>query len=207
MAAVCDRHSRRSRLECARSPNSRIARSGSKTASSRWMMAPAELSIGPSSSACGSMIRRTSDTPMCAALAQAHDLLVNWVEAHPEAYPPTVLNITDGAATDGDPRDAASRVGQIATADGEVLLLNCHISGYGGSPTFYPSAVDGLPDDLAHLLFEMSSLLPERLLQGARAAGYPVTDGARGFGYQADAAALIKFIEIGTRAGDIVVRE
>lgn len=148
-----------------------------------------------------------ADTPMCAALAKARVMLATWIEEHPDAYPPTVLNITDGGATDGDPRDAAESLRQLATSDGEILLLNCHISGFGGSPTLYPSSVGDLPDDLAQTLFDMSSQLPERVLDGVRGAGYPVGEDARGFAYQADAAALIKFIEIGTRASEIVVRE
>jgi hypothetical protein len=69
-----------------------------------------------------------------------------------------------------------------------------------GSPTFYPSAVAGLPDEFAEVLFDMSSALPDNLYEAAEAAGYQVKSGARGFGYQADAAALVQFIDIGTRA-------
>jgi hypothetical protein len=51
----------------------------------------------------------------------------------------------------------------------------------------------------------MSSELPPRLADAATSAGYPISAGARGFGYQADAAALVKFIDIGTRATDLIV--
>ena len=151
--------------------------------------------------------RADAGTPMAAALAAAHDLLADWVQAHPSSYPPTVLNITDGQPTDDDPRGTASAIRGLATEDGAALMLNCHISGWGGMPTFYPSSVAGLPDPQAQMLFEMSSELPDRLAEAAKAAGYPVAHGARGLGYQADAAALIKFIEIGTRAQELVVRE
>jgi hypothetical protein len=151
--------------------------------------------------------RAESGTPMVAALEKTEDLLSEWVEKHASSYPPTVMNITDGQPTDGDPRNGASRVRALATEDGNVLVLNCHISGWGGAPTFYPSSAAGLPDPQAEVLFEMSSALPDRLLDAAKSAGYPVATGARGLGYQADAAALIRFLEIGTRANDLVVRE
>ncbi|MBI3950237.1 MAG: VWA domain-containing protein [Acidobacteria bacterium] len=42
-------------------------------------------------------------TPMCEALRRAKSLLEGWVVAHPTSYPPTVIHITDGESTDGDP--------------------------------------------------------------------------------------------------------
>jgi hypothetical protein len=151
--------------------------------------------------------RAESDTPMAAALGTARDLLGEWIAQHPDSYPPTVLNITDGQATDRDPRPTATSLRQMETGDGSVLLLNCHISGWGGAPTLYPSSVADLPDAQAEILFEMSSPLPEPIFASAQSAGYPVSDGARGFGYQADAAALVQFIDIGTRANAVAVRE
>lgn len=151
--------------------------------------------------------RAESDTPMTAALAEAEALTSSWVREHSSSYPPTVLNISDGQPTDGDPRTIASRIHNLATDDGNVLLLNCHISGWGGVPTIYPSSATGLPDPQAEMLFEMSSELPDRIVEAARGAGYPISHGARGLGYQADAAALIKFLEIGTRAHELVVLE
>jgi hypothetical protein len=151
--------------------------------------------------------RADGQTPMCAALQASVDLLGPWVAAHSECYPPTVVNVTDGQPTDGDPRTVAQTLRRIHTEDGEALLLNCHISGWGGSALLYPSSVAGLPDSNAQVLFEMSSLLPERIFSNASQEGFPVQAGARGFGYQADAAALVKFIEIGTRPKDLVVAQ
>ena len=42
-------------------------------------------------------------TPMCQALDLAAAMLRRWIDAHPHAFPPVVLNVTDGEATDGDP--------------------------------------------------------------------------------------------------------
>ena len=42
-------------------------------------------------------------TPMCAALRRAHELAKQWASNHLGSYPPVVINVTDGMATDGDP--------------------------------------------------------------------------------------------------------
>lgn len=40
-------------------------------------------------------------TPMCAALRMAGKLVADWCREHPRSFPPTVLHISDGEATDG----------------------------------------------------------------------------------------------------------
>lgn len=144
-------------------------------------------------------------TAMRAALMEAHRLLATWVGTHDGSFPPTVVNITDGQGTDGDPRDAATTLRSLATDDGEVLLFNCHISGAGGRPVLYPTSVEDLPNAFAEALFEMSSPLPEAILKSAREFGHALLDGARGFAYQGDAAAFVSFLEIGTRGNNLPV--
>src|SRR2546422_2084770 len=41
-------------------------------------------------------------TPMCAALKEATRIVETWCQEHPTGFPPIVINITDGEATDGD---------------------------------------------------------------------------------------------------------
>src|SRR5256886_2810046 len=41
-------------------------------------------------------------TPMCAALKEATRIVETWCKEHPTGFPPIVINITDGEATDGD---------------------------------------------------------------------------------------------------------
>src|SRR5438876_5714143 len=41
-------------------------------------------------------------TPMCAALKEATKITETWCQEHPNGFPPIVINITDGEATDGD---------------------------------------------------------------------------------------------------------
>jgi|SRR5581483_11807369 len=142
-------------------------------------------------------------TPMCQALGQARDALVEWVEHHPAAFPPIVFNITDGEASDGDPSETAGQLRSIATDDGNVLLFNVHLSDRKAAPVEFPDSPEGLPDAFAELLFRLSSTLPDHLVTAARGEGYRVSERARGFVFNADAAAVIQFLDIGTRPANL----
>ena len=41
-------------------------------------------------------------TPMCKAAAEAHRILKGWLKGHRDCFPPVVIHITDGEATDGN---------------------------------------------------------------------------------------------------------
>jgi hypothetical protein len=143
--------------------------------------------------------RPTGRTPMCAALAQAKEYVQGFLAAHPDCYPPMVINITDGMPTDGDPRPAAKELQALASRDGDLLLFNAHVSDKQNRPVEFPTDMAGLPDDFARLLFRMSSELPPKLLEAARSEGYTVGPQARGFVFNADLVAVIRFLDIGTR--------
>jgi hypothetical protein len=138
-------------------------------------------------------------TPMCQALTLACEVLQEFINRSPECYPPLVINITDGRASDADPRPAAAAIRDLATTDGQVLLFNAHLSSEASVPVVFPAAVVGLPDKYARHLFKMSSPLPPRLLKAARADGFTVAEGARGFAFNADLVSVIRFLDIGTR--------
>ena len=141
-------------------------------------------------------------TPMCAALATAQRIVAGFISEHPDCFPPIVINISDGAATDGDPLPAAQAIREHASNDGTVLLFNLHLSSSGGATVEYPSSAAGLADQYASKLFEMSSVLPDKMLTLAGNAGYEVSPGARGFAYNANFESLVKFLEIGTVVAD-----
>ncbi|KVD88136.1 hypothetical protein WS62_17665 [Burkholderia sp. ABCPW 14] len=145
----------------------------------------------------------TGGTPMRAALTRTAEELVAWCDAHPDSYPPTILHVTDGESTDGDPEELASHVRQIRTNDGEMLLFNLHASTLGHNPISFPSAESGLPDSFAKLLFRMSSPLPDHLIRFAQNDGAAVAMEARGFTFNADAAEIVQFFDIGTRAAQL----
>jgi len=139
-------------------------------------------------------------TPMCHVLHYAHSILSQWIAEHPDSFPPIVIHITDGESQDGDPIPYAHAVTNLATSDGNVLLFNCHLSMTAANPFLFPSTDEGLPDDLARVLFQMSSPLPELFYNCAITEGYQLQPGARGMALNADMVVLIKFLDMGTRA-------
>jgi hypothetical protein len=142
-------------------------------------------------------------TPMCAVLERAQRVLSDWLSQHPSCFPPIVTNITDGESTDGDPTPAAEGVTKLASDDGNVLLFNLHLSSQRATPIEFPDSEAGLPDQYAQLLFRLSSPLPGYIRSAAQAEGYAVSDGARGFVFNADMVSLIRFLDIGTRPSNL----
>lgn len=138
-------------------------------------------------------------TPMCAGLTSAAEALVAWCDGHPDSYPPTVIHVTDGESTDGDPERIASAIGQLATADGECLLFNVHVSSDEGASVSFPASESGLPNGYAKMLFRMSSRMPEHVARLATEKGYPVSSESRGFMFNADPRGIANFFDIGTR--------
>ena len=144
-----------------------------------------------------------SGTPMSQALNRARSLVEGWVRDHPDCFPPIVVNVTDGDATDGDPSSQAAAIRNLASSDGSALLFNVHLSSSRGAPIEFPDSDVGLPDEFAKRLFAMSSVLPETTRSFAQQEGYPVSDRTRGFTFNADIVALIKFLDIGTRPSNL----
>ena len=139
-------------------------------------------------------------TPMCEALYQAATAVRQWATDHPTSYPPIVINISDGMASDGDPEPFAQNIMETTTDDGDSLIFNCHLSQSSGIPCQFPAEESELPDDdFAKQLFRMSSPLPETCIQLAAALDLPVRDGSRGFVFNANLEALVQFLDIGTR--------
>jgi len=139
-------------------------------------------------------------TPMCHMLYHAHRMLAEWIALHPRSFPPIVVHITDGESQDGDPIPYAEAVKKLATEDGNVLLLNCHLSMTAADPFMFPASDEGLPDALARVLFHMSSVLPDPFLRHATLEGFQLQPGARGMAFNADIVCLIQFLNMGTQA-------
>ena len=142
-------------------------------------------------------------TPMCQALTQAQGVVHKFVTQYPGCFPPIVINITDGEATDGDPSKVAKVIRDMESEDGNVLLFNLHISSQMGAPVLFPDQAEGLTDDYAKLLFEMSSPLPAYMRSFAMQEGYPVSPAARGFVFNGDIVSIISFLDIGTRPSNL----
>ncbi len=142
-------------------------------------------------------------TPMCHALNLANTIIQQWLELHPECFPPIVINITDGEATDGDPAVPAENLKQLASTDGHVLLFNVHLSSQKTPPIEFPGEEVPLPDGFAWNLFRMSSPMPDYMRNIARQEGFDISTDARGFVFNADIVSVIRFLDIGTRPGNL----
>ena len=138
-------------------------------------------------------------TPMCDAFDVAADAARNFAAAHRLSFPPIILNLTDGKPTDGDPAGKAWLIRMVETDDGNALLFNLLLSVAPHPPAYFPDDVDQLTDPFAQALFRMSSELPPKLCDAARAEGFAVRNKARGVVINADPTAIVRFLDIGTR--------
>ena len=62
----------------------------------------------------------------------------------------------------------------------------------------FPATDYGLPEP-GPQLFRISSPLPPPMIANAQSTGTMVEPGARGFGFNADARMLVRFLEVGTK--------
>lgn len=147
--------------------------------------------------------KSSGGTPMRAALTRGAEEIANWCDTHPDGYPPTVLHITDGESTDGDPEEIANALRQLRSNDGEALLMNIHVSVSGNEPEKFPASESRLPDHYSKMLFRMSSPLPTNLARYAQDKGYSVSNESRAFMFNAEVVELVDFFDIGTRASQL----
>jgi hypothetical protein len=147
--------------------------------------------------------KSSGGTPMCMGITKAAEALAEWCDSHKDSYPPTILHITDGESTDGDPEQLANQLQQMTTEDGQVLVFTIHISSTSSSAVEFPASESGLPDTYSKLLFRMSSQLPEHVIKYAQSKGYSVGMESRGFMFNAEAVQLVDFFDIGTRATEL----
>ncbi len=145
-------------------------------------------------------------TPMRQVFEEAYRILEGWVEEHPESYPPTVINLTDGQSNDGKVSAAAENLCSLSTSDGNVLLITLHTSSNPYDlPVYYPISVEEMPDFASRAMFNMSSLLPENLRRSAEEIlGVEVQEGSRSIVYNSDISGIVQGLEIGTRPANLV---
>lgn len=142
-------------------------------------------------------------TPMSQAFSLAQSIVSTWLKEHPGCFPPIVLNLTDGESTDGDPTALAKALCTLASTDGNVLLFNLHVSSDSSPAISFPDSGAMLPNQYAKTLFNLSSVLPNHMRTYASQQGYPASADTRGFVFNADMAAVVQFLDIGTRASDL----
>lgn len=137
-------------------------------------------------------------TLMCGAFQAAQEALELFLGEHPDCFPPMVINVTDGMATDGNPEALAASLRDMASSDGNVLLFNIHISEREERPILFPANDADLPDEYAKMLFRMSSVFPPEMRRQATIQEEPVMlEGARCFGFNADYPSLVTLLKWG----------
>lgn len=144
-------------------------------------------------------------TPMMDAMSLAADILEQWLVQHArmDVFPPIVINVTDGEATDAKGAqllNAAKRIKDLHTSDGNVLFLNVHLSAAGGESVIFPNNPDILPNaPFAKLLYDMSSELPTLFNPDiAVLTGKDSTSYYTGLAYNTNLDKLVRFLQIGT---------
>ena len=143
-------------------------------------------------------------TPMCRASAEAKQILEEWTAQHPEGFPPVIIHVTDGEATDGEPADRIRTLTDIQTKDGNVLLFNIHLSANpNATPITFPDSDSKLPDEYSKMLFETASPLTPTMRALAKEYRFPTSDKSRGFVLNADLSVLVQAVDIGTRPGNL----
>jgi hypothetical protein len=148
-------------------------------------------------------------TPMCGALKLAGRIVTDWTKEHPRSFPPMIMNITDGAMTDGDGDELVHLGGlihSVGTEDGGALLFDVHVSSANGNVGPKPDALvlpdceTVLPrgDAFARALWAASSELPAKLMPRVLSVGVAATPRSRLFAYNATGEILATMLDIGT---------
>ncbi len=140
-----------------------------------------------------------SQTPMHKAFERAAEIIEHWISDRPDAFPPIVINITDGAATRPDlAADAARKIISMETTDGASLVFNLHIADGRKEIIFPYDTTQFSGEPLAEYLFDISSELPQPLFERAKSVGLPAVSESRCFGYNADETSMITILNFGT---------
>lgn len=144
-------------------------------------------------------------TPMCSAFEKTKIIIEKWVQEHLSSYPPTIINLTDGEANDGDPRIQAQELRNLSTQDGNLLIMTLHVSSNSfGSPIVCPSVDEDLPDSPSKVMFKMSSLLTDTMVAMAKNDyQYPLEKNAKAFVYNAGIEQIVSLLDIGTRPSNL----
>lgn len=139
-------------------------------------------------------------TPMNKAFRTATTIIAKWIRSHSESYPPIVVNITDGKPTDGSDLTASAKgLTDLETEDGNVLLLNIHLTPEFSSAMLCPSSDASLPDEYARMLWRISSPLPSSMLTVAPDYGLDLPVDARGMAFNATIDDLIRLLDFGSQ--------
>ncbi len=144
------------------------------------------------------------NTPLRAAFQEVCRIVGGWCDLHYASYPPTVILITDGKSTDGNPVEEARILKQLHTSDGETLLFCLHIATHTQGEILFPAELSPRLDEYGQFLFQISSPMPLHIFEQALRFGYPVKEGSRFFAYGAGPERIAHFFDLGTRPAQLL---
>jgi len=165
--------------------------------------------------------RSSGDTPMLEAFKKSREIIENWLPNHKTSFPPFVINMSDGAPTDdveilemlrnGSVDDDLSQtqlisetnvIQKLGTDNGTCLICNCHISSMMMTQVLYPTDITEINniDELAKIMFKMSSVIPDTLRKLGAGLGLPLEYNSKFFVFNADVGSLKSFMKFGTTA-------
>lgn len=144
-------------------------------------------------------------TPMTQAFQKANIIVEAWLHEHPTCFPPTVIHITDGESTDGDPTGEMQKLTSQSSEDGNVLLFNLHLSDNPKARQLeFPNNSELLPDQYSEMLFKSSSVLTPFMVDVAKNEyKLNVSENSKGFVLNGELAVIITALEIGTRPSNL----
>lgn len=147
-------------------------------------------------------------TDMAGAFRLAHQGIEKFINVFQHSFPPIVINITDGEPDDmNETMIAAQNVQRLKTSDGSVIVMNAYISESKGLQIQLPASSDSFQSNrYAQFLYDISSVLPEPILAESISAGFDATSGSRGFIFNADPDALVRFLRFGTSVDAAIVK-
>ena len=148
-------------------------------------------------------------TPMGRAMAEARRMVEQWLSepSHQRSFPPVVIHVTDGAPDDENGKQYALKeaeaIRQLCTDDGNVLLISLHLPEKISYSMAFPVSTADLPpsDEPANLLFAMSSIIPDEMLESAQGSQLPVKKGCKLMISNGNALIVTKLIQWGSTRG------
>ena len=118
------------------------------------------------------------------AFERASEIARQWCKDWPNSFPPIVINITGGFPNELDlARQAAKKIMNLRTPDGNVLVFNVCIENSGSEVIFPHNKTQLSKNSCAEFLFDISSILPRVLREEARNHGFSPQPNARCFGH------------------------
>jgi hypothetical protein len=152
--------------------------------------------------------RAQGATPMYKMINCVTTLVADWCakEENRDSFPPLVFNITDGEASDANYdmlRSASNRLRNTGTTDGKTLFMNVHISSNTDhAPILFPN-IHEVPLSVrhAHLMMDMSSVIPESLHPYIRECRTSIANPPYiAMSYNASMSELVAMLNIGSRS-------